>query len=41
MILISTAAARLLCLLDYSKLEESRSCFDEIENVSCFNITAI
>ena len=29
------------CALDYSKLEESRSCSDEIENASCFNITVI
>ena len=34
-------SSRLLCLLDYLKLEESCSSFDEIEKVNCFNITAI
>ena len=32
---------RFLCLLDYTKLEENRYCLDDIENMSCFNVTAI
>ena len=34
-------SSRLLYLLDYSKLWESCSWFDEIENNNCFNITSI